>query len=141
MWYNSIIKVLIRSPLHFLISKNILLITYKGRKSEKVYTIPVNYLREGDDLYITSWRDRVWWRNLCGGKPVIVHVEGDDKPALAEVIEDEAEAVNFLLNYFKLAPKLARYYDIEIDAGGNPEGADIRRLTQKIIAVRVQLVG
>ena len=45
MWFNPMITWLLRSPLHGLVSKSIMLITYKGRKSSKEYTTPVNYLR------------------------------------------------------------------------------------------------
>lgn len=60
MWYNSIMKWILRSPLHGLINKSIMLITYTGRKSGKVYTIPVNYVRHGGLLSVTSYRHRTW---------------------------------------------------------------------------------
>lgn len=62
MWFNPMMKWLIASPLHIFVSKNMMLITYTGRKSGVTYTTPVNYLREGNTLYVTSWRERTWWR-------------------------------------------------------------------------------
>jgi hypothetical protein len=67
MWYNSMMKWILRSPLHGLISKSTMLITYTGHKSGKLYTIPVNYVRDEDVLSVTSYRHRTWWRNLRGG--------------------------------------------------------------------------
>ena len=58
MWYNGIIKGLLRSPLHRLMSTSTLLITYTGRKSGQVYTTPVNYVQKGQDVLITSMRGR-----------------------------------------------------------------------------------
>jgi hypothetical protein len=54
MWYNRPMSWILRSPLHRVLSKSTLLITLSGRKSGKLYTLPVNYVREGDILWITS---------------------------------------------------------------------------------------
>jgi hypothetical protein len=32
MWYNAVIRWILRSPLHGLMSKNTLLVNYRGRK-------------------------------------------------------------------------------------------------------------
>jgi hypothetical protein len=77
MWYNGIIKWLLRSPLHAFISGNIALISYNGRHTNKPYSVPVSYIRfydqEGEEesgrLAMISFRKRTWWRNLRGGRP------------------------------------------------------------------------
>jgi len=55
MWYNPIMKWILGSPLHRVVSKSTMLVTFTGRKSGKQYTIPVNYVREGDVFYVTSY--------------------------------------------------------------------------------------
>ena len=42
MWYNALVVRILRSPLHPLLGKNLLLVSYKGRTSGKIYTVPVN---------------------------------------------------------------------------------------------------
>ncbi len=64
---NLIMKPLLASPLHFFASKHILLVSVTGRKSGKVYTTPLEYKQEGDDLMIFTQKDRKWWRNLISG--------------------------------------------------------------------------
>ena len=66
MWFNPIIQWLLRSPLHLMVSKNMMLMTYTGRKSGKIYTTPMNYLAIGEAFYTISTRERRWWRNLRG---------------------------------------------------------------------------
>jgi len=44
MWFNPIMKWLIRSPLHGLVSKSMLVIGYTGRKSGKRYETPMSLL-------------------------------------------------------------------------------------------------
>jgi hypothetical protein len=55
---NSFIAWLLRSPLHGLLSANTLLITMAGRKTGRPITTPVNYVRDGDRLWVISSRDR-----------------------------------------------------------------------------------
>jgi hypothetical protein len=40
---NPLVRWLIRSPLHWLASRRLALITYTGRRSGRAYTIPVGY--------------------------------------------------------------------------------------------------
>jgi hypothetical protein len=78
-WINPVVKWLIRSPLHRLVSGRLALITYTGRRSGRRYTIPVGY--EMADRHVTigvEWPDRkVWWRSLTGaGAAVELVVRG-----------------------------------------------------------------
>ena len=40
---NPVVKVILRSPLHGLMSRNTILLEFKGRKSGKIYSTPVSY--------------------------------------------------------------------------------------------------
>lgn len=135
MWYNPIMRWLLRSPLHFIVSQNMMLMTYTGRKSGKTYTVPMNYLENGDRLSTISSRDRVWWRNLRGGGDVILRLRGKDIPAHAETIEDQTQVTNSLRQYLKIAPQLAKYMKIRIDADGNPNSEDVGRLAEEKVMI------
>lgn len=43
MWYNGIIKVILKTPLHSLISSGVMLLTYTGHKSGRRYSVPISY--------------------------------------------------------------------------------------------------
>jgi deazaflavin-dependent oxidoreductase (nitroreductase family) len=90
---NGTVKFLLRSPLHGLVSNRVMLITVSGRKSGRLYTTPVNYVRDGDTITVVSRSHRTWWRNLRGGAPVAVRVRGEDLKGVAEVVVDDKEAV------------------------------------------------
>jgi len=45
---NPLIITILHSPLHSMMSKATMLITFTGRKSGKQYTTPVSYSQEGD---------------------------------------------------------------------------------------------
>ena len=61
---NPLVVFILRSPLHFLASKNLIFITFKGRKSKKTFNIPVSYHREGNDLIALTLKQNLWWKNL-----------------------------------------------------------------------------
>ena len=139
MWFNPIMKFLLRSPLHPLVSNNIMLMTYTGRKSGKSYTTPMNYFTLDGALYTTSTRERVWWRNLRGGAEVSLRLHGKDVPAWAESIVDHNEVTQALVQTFQANPRLARYMDVRINPDGKPDPADVDRLAGERVIVRTVL--
>jgi deazaflavin-dependent oxidoreductase (nitroreductase family) len=91
---NPINTAVLRSPLHSLVSKSTMLITFKGRKSGKIYTTPVEYHQKGQLITVYSWKNRSWWKNLRGGVPVSVRLRGQDLSGTADVVPaSEAEMV------------------------------------------------
>ena len=79
---NKFPALLLRSPLHRLISKSVLLITFTGRKSGKKYTTPITYLRDGDTVLMTT--DSPWWKNLRGGALVTLRIRGREYVGVVE---------------------------------------------------------
>jgi deazaflavin-dependent oxidoreductase (nitroreductase family) len=85
---NPLLTAILRSPLHSLVSHNMLLITFWGRRSGKRYTTPVGYVRDGDALIILSQAARVWCKNLRSGAPVLVRVRGREFEGHGVCFED-----------------------------------------------------
>src|SRR5512138_3050089 len=87
---RRVMSWLLRSPFHIFMG-GMLLITVTGRKSGRAITTPVNYVRDGDTLLITSKTDRTWWRNVRGGAPVALRLNGRAYRAEANTIEQLPE--------------------------------------------------
>jgi len=143
MWYNSIIKWLLSSPLHFFVSNNMMLITYRGRKSGKKYSTPVNYFpardEQGEYLATTSLAERTWWRNLRGGAPVTVRVKGQDLKAKAQANEDDEIVSQGIFEFLSESPNIAKYYQVELDDDGLPDRSDIARYAPGKVLIKVRL--
>lgn len=139
MWYNAIMKWVLSSPLHGMLSRSMVLITYTGRKSGRTYTVPTNYARDGSTLWITSYRRRTWWRNFQGGAPVVVRLQGQDRQGTAEAITDPAGVSEGLKAYLKDQPQNAKYFAIGLDDQGRPKAADLAQAAQERVVVRIQL--
>ena len=90
-WYNPFMRWLLRSPLHGLASRGVLLITFTGRKTGRSYCTPISYSQDGSLIQLISHRDRAWWRNFEGGAPVMIRLRGQDRPAIASVVEASRE--------------------------------------------------
>jgi F420H(2)-dependent quinone reductase len=58
---NVGVGLLLRSPLHGLVSGRIMLLTVTGRRSGRLFTVPVSYLRHGGGFFcFTSGRWCAW---------------------------------------------------------------------------------
>lgn len=140
MLFNPVMLWLLRSPFHFLLSGNTLAITYTGRKSGKTYTVPVNYVRVGEQYLTISLARRTWWRNLRGGAQVTVRLKGKDLPARAEAFDDHTAVVQGLAEIVRSNPKWAGYLKVKLDERGRASMVELDYAAQQRVLVRTRLV-
>lgn len=130
---NKVPAALLRSPLHGLMSKRFLLLTFNGRKSGKRYDIPVAYARDGDAFSMTT--DSRWWKNLRGesgvGVPVRLRVRGKEYEGVGESITVEGEVTRVLVEQ----PGYGRH--VGLGASG-AEPAEVRRVARERVAIRAR---
>ena len=117
---NALVGGVLRSPLHRTMSRSLLLLTYRGRRTGKEYTIPVGYARyRQDELVVIAGRPggKTWWTNMRGSLPVRVRLAGKDIAGEARLVTGD-EAVPRLGAYFEQIPRAARTFGIETGPGG-----------------------
>ena len=139
MWFNPMMIWLLKSPFHRMISKGVMLVTVTGRKSGRTVSTPTNYLRDGNMLWVISWRDRKWWRNLRGGAKVRVLLAGKRVEGHGQVIEEKKSVAQSLFDYYRKVPQAAKYVQIGLDAAGLPVSADCERASQNMVVVKIDL--
>lgn len=133
---NPIVKLLLRSPLHFLASKDLTVVTFWGRRSGKEYATPVRYLWRDDALVSFSSLDTHWWRNLRDGAPARLRIQGKEIECTVNIIEQNAQSVReWLLWYFDKLPQDAVYHDVRIEKDGTPNETDMVSATQHGVVV------
>ncbi len=131
-------KLVLRSPMHGMVSKTVLLITFTGRKSGKTYTTPVDYSQDGDQVYIFTHAD--WWKNLRGGAPVTLRIRGRELQGLAEPVAEDKRAVTAgLTEHLQKVPSDARYYGVTFDDRKNPRAEEVAKAAQSVVMIRVRL--
>ena len=135
---SKFMKFVLRSPLHGMVSKTVLLITFTGRKSGKPYTTPVDYSQEGDQVTIFTHAD--WWKNLRDGAPVRVRIRGRELEGIAEpVAEDKGAVAAGLAAHLRKVPSDARYYGVTFDDQGNPRAEEVEKAAQTAVMIRIRL--
>lgn len=90
MIINPLVRWVLRSPLHDLLSQWVALLNVTGRRSGATFVVPVQYAQDGDMLSLVSRRSRQWWRNLESGADVKVTLRGEEHPGRAAVSRDPA---------------------------------------------------
>lgn len=136
--YNPIVTWLLRSPLHRFLDQNTMVMTVSGRRSGKLYTFPVSYIRDGETLLVISQKDRTWWKNLQGGAKVSVFVQGHTLHARGETFTDTEMAANILLQILQRVPAYQRLLHVPLATNGQPEHPeDLTRLAQDHVIVRM----
>jgi len=135
---NNTMKFVLRSPLHGLVSKSVLLITFTGRKSGKTYTTPVSYSQSDDRVTIFTHAN--WWENLLGEAPVTLSIRGQELHGLAEPVADDKVAVAAgLTEHLRKVPSDARYYGVTFDEHENPRAEEVEKAVQSVVMIRVRL--
>jgi F420H(2)-dependent quinone reductase len=91
--FNAPVAAMATSPrFSGLVSRNIAILTYVGRRSGRTLRIPVGYRRDGDEVIIgVGMPDaKTWWRNFLGdGGPLTLRLDGKDRPGHAVARRDE----------------------------------------------------
>jgi hypothetical protein len=135
---NNAIKSVLRSPVHGMVSKKILLITFTGCKSGKTYTTPVCYSQEGDQVYIFTHAK--WWKNLCNCTSVTLCLRGREIQGVPEPVVDDKQAIaSKLTAHLRKVPSDARYYDVTFDDYGTPKAKEVEKAVQTVVMIRVRL--
>lgn len=134
---NVFVGGILRSPLHAMLSKNILLLTFTGRVSDRQYSTPVNYALIDDEIYIFSKKDRTWWRNLRGGAPVMFRLQGSTATGWGETFEDEANVERGLMAYLQAVPHFAKYFEVGLDEEGILKREDVARAAKPWVLVKI----
>ncbi len=124
---NPIVIAVLRSRLHRLLSGNLILVTYRGRRTGRERTIPVMYAEDGDRLVVLvgDAPAKQWWRNLRAGAQVEVRLRGVLQRGHATVVTGDSGDTDALL-----ATYLARFPRAAGAVRGKPQ-----------VLVRVDLAG
>jgi hypothetical protein len=135
---NKTMKFILRSPLHGLVSKSVVLFGFNGRKSGQPYTTPVSYSQSGEVVRIFTHAQ--WWKNLRGGAPVSLRLRGREVRGLAEPVADDPQAIAAeLAEHLRQVPSDARWYGVCLDERGEPDADEVAKAVASVVMVRVRL--
>ncbi|UCD99525.1 MAG: nitroreductase family deazaflavin-dependent oxidoreductase [Chloroflexota bacterium] len=137
---NPVMKSVLKSPLHSLVSGQIMIITFNGRKSSKSYSTPVSYCQENETVYCFTHAG--WWKNLVGSAKVRLLIRGQEHIGTAIPIrEDREKKIVGLGKLLTAVPNDARFYNVAIDQQGNLDQNDLRRAVDNATMIEIRLDG
>ena len=108
---NVPMRRLLRLPFQTPLSRRLMLLTFTGRRTGRVYRQPVSYVPDGDTL-LTPAGGR-WKLNLREGEPVRVRLQGRDVLARPEFIRDVDEVERLLRMMTAINPRAASFVPVE----------------------------
>lgn len=137
---NPLMRRLLRSRLHGLVSDSLLLLTFTGRRSGREFSTPVGYEEHDGDLYVTSQTDRTWWRNLRGGAGVTVRLRGERREGRGEVIEDDGAVAEYVSGYLdRHGVDAASRIALAVETDGVPDAEALEAGLAEVVVVRIEL--
>jgi hypothetical protein len=137
---NPVVKKILRSPLHGVLSPNTLLLEFTGRKSGRKLSTPVSYHSSGGVAHCFTRKSFVWWKNLNSGEPVYVTIKGKRHLVNPEVEAENSEIKGQALRHFlRAVPRDAPHSGVSLDTNGDPSVHDIHRVVSDMVYVRLPL--
>lgn len=92
---NPFVRWVLRSRMHRLLDRALIVLHVVGRKTGHVYDIPVGYQRSGEQLWVVT--QHRWRSNLRGGAQVEVSVRGR-RVQMHAVLEEDPDRVALISN-------------------------------------------
>lgn len=137
---NAVMGLVLRSPLHGLMSGKALLLGFIGRKSGRRYVTPMSYVRVGDEVLMST--EAPWWKNLVGGAPVEVRLVGENRRGFAEAVTREEDAAEVLGEILRHYPEYRRFVGVTVDEEGRLEEETVLEAVHRgRVGIRVRLDG
>ena len=128
LWFliNPVVAFLARSPLHFLISHQVLVIQFQGRKSGKQYLVPVSYHEHESSYTCVTLRSNIWWRNLKEVSHTKIWLKGTLKNAQIDLEFNNDQIVESTLRDLVTNNRVDAYFaKIKLNKDGSPDSDDL----------------
>jgi deazaflavin-dependent oxidoreductase (nitroreductase family) len=103
---NALVAGVLLSPLHRLLSRSLLLLTYVGTRTGTEYTLPLQYVEDHGTLYIWAGdaAAKTWWRNFAAPMVAEVRLRGHDAPVKGRLVDDPGRRREILASYLDRFP-------------------------------------
>lgn len=122
---NRLARGLLRVPLTSqLVGQGLVTLYVVGRKSGKVYPIPMAYLEHQGALLLGS--GFAWGRNLRTGETIDIRYKGQRRVADVRVLTDEPSVMEHYAIIARRNPNFAKFNRIGLDDKRNPRTDDLR---------------
>jgi len=128
LWFliNPFVALLARSPMHFIISHQVLVIQFKGRRSGKSYLVPVSYHEHESSYTCVTLRSNIWWRNLKDVARTEIWLKGKLTDVQIDLEFNNDQIIENTLRNLVTNNKVDAYFArIKLKKDGSPDSHDL----------------
>ncbi|MCB1645913.1 MAG: hypothetical protein KDI36_10685 [Pseudomonadales bacterium] len=138
---NPIVRGILHSPFHNMMSHNTMMLSMRGRKSGKPITTPVSYHEPvPNEIHCFTALQGRWWRNLTEGSQCELQLRGRTYQASALIERgDQADIADALTEFLRAVPRDAPHSGVRLLENGEPDPEDINREAKTHVLVRLIL--
>jgi len=134
---SPVVTRILSGDSHSLMSRQLLLVSFMGRKTGRSYMRPVSYVRDGNELLIPGGGK--WWKNLGSGR-VDVRLQGSWLQVTPEVVTEPKDISEALGRMMARSRAVSIFTGIGRDLDGRPEPEHLEReLRRGFLVVRLHL--
>ena len=128
---NPIVRLILKSPFHFLISHQILLFRVVGRRSKKIFEIPASYAHINDSLVCVTLRENLWWKNFKDIETQEIYFKGKKiNKNISINFTDNAFVRDKLKELIEHNPIDAFFAGVKLDKNKVPNSADLDKAAE-----------
>jgi len=137
---NPIVKTILRSPLHGLMSHNTILLKFTGRTSGKTFFTPISYHLADNTVHCFTSLQSKWWRNLSEEREVTITLKGKTFTVTPKLNHEDTGAVQSALYEFLLAvPRDAPHSGVSLGEAQKPSIIDIKKVAPGLVHIQLPL--
>ena len=124
MWriINPLVVLIARSPIHLLVSTQILVTQFNGRKSGKQYRVPVSFHKNENTYTCVTLRSNLWWKNLIDLEEQTFGLRGDLVNVDVELEYQDDELVKGNLRHLVSGNAIDAFFaKVKLNKDGSPD--------------------
>ena len=136
-YFNPIMRLVLGSRAHRMMSGQLMLLSFTGRRTGRSYTTPVSYVREGTNLLVPG--GGAWWKNLTSGT-ARVRLQGTWHVVTPEVIREPVALSAVMGRMLAINPAISVFTGIRPGSDGRPFAESLERERRReFVVVRLHL--
>ncbi|MDB9885351.1 hypothetical protein OAC94_01945 [Gammaproteobacteria bacterium] len=119
---NPLVVLVARSPIHLLVSTQILVTQFNGRKSGNLYRVPVSFHKDKNTYTCVTLRSNLWWKNLIDLERTDVWLHGKLVNVQLKLEYEDDEVVKSNLRHLVSGNAIDAFFaKITLNKDGSPD--------------------
>ena len=137
---NPVTIAIAKSPLHFLISQNLVVLNFVGMKTGKNYALPVSYLEDPKgQLRCVTDRRNIWWRNLLQASSIKILYKGKLTDALVTIEHENNKIIADQLDALCSHSRIDGFFAKVGYENGKPVRKDIEKAASLMTLIQLSI--